>query len=60
MRHGYNVTVMVWLSGTACYFPQFLVVVSPEELPTFLFDFSWCLLLFVVHFFGLKFIACLL
>ena len=35
--------VLVWLSGPECYLPEFMIVVSPGELPTLTFNYSWCL-----------------
>ena len=58
--HVYTVPVLVWLSVPEFYLPQSLIVVSTRELPTFMFACSWLLLLFVFHFFGLTFIACIL
>ena len=59
MRNGDTVTVLVWLSGPSCYLPQFLVVVYPGELPTFVFACYWLVLLFFVRFLELAFLACL-
>ena len=57
--HGYTVPVLVWLSGTECYLPQLMIIVSPGELHIFQISCFLCLLLFVVHCFGLTFLACL-
>ena len=41
------------------YLTQLLIVLSPWGFPTFQFACLWCLLLFLVQFSGLRYLACL-
>ena len=57
MWHESIVPNLIYFSEPEYYLPRGFIVVSPGELPTFIFVYSWLLLIFIVYHFGLSFIV---